>query len=352
MIRRFAPALILLAMYAAPVAALQDAPPESEPEEAMPTTLGVRFTPELANAMSKRFTDGMRIRYELDDTQVSEIRATMSRGLLRFAHENAESSRDLVELMMANMMENDGRLSPEAAKKFAIISKPLTTNLQKFFTESAGEIGKKMSLKQRLEFTGDVAKAAAGLTIFQSRMNRWEEGKIGQFANPFFDSTESGGPEASSQPVDPSESPELRSAKANAEFAVQRQVASDDQWERYVERAIEYYALNEKQSNAAKGILQECKQRAKSIRTEQWTKDLRDNRLRQQLARRFSPDYFNSPVMFALDEEFERLRQPLSDLERELKKRIESLPTSEQRAAAQDRLKRMLERISAKPGSR
>jgi polyhydroxyalkanoate synthesis regulator phasin len=348
MTNRYALVWAVAVLYAATVLANPDTPPDSEAAQNQATELGVRFTPELARAIGKRVTDGMRIRYELDDSQTEEIRETISKRLLKFAHENAETTRDMIELMMAGMIENDGRLSPDAGRRFAALSKPLTTNLQKFFTESAGEISAKMSLKQRLEFTGDIAKAAAGLTIFQSRMKRWEEGKIGQFANPF-DSDE--GASASTQPIDPSESPELRTAKLNADRAMRWQVSTDDQWEKYVERAVEYYELNEKQSNAAKGILQDCKQRAKAIRSEQWSKELRDNRVRQQLARRFSPDYFNSPVMFALDEEFEKLRQPISDLERELKRRIEGLPTSEQRAAAQQRLKKMLDRIGVKPGS-
>src|SRR5436189_2172985 len=122
----------------------------------------------------------------------------------------------MIEMMMATVIQNEGNFPKDAAMRFGKLANQFTPRLQEFFTQAGAEIGKKMTVKQRLQFTGDVGLAAAGLLTFENRMKRWEEGKVGEFANPFFE--RAGDDEAAtSQPIDPNENEAHRKARQSVE---------------------------------------------------------------------------------------------------------------------------------------
>jgi hypothetical protein len=316
---------------------------EQREQEFKPTELGVRFTPQMARAMSKKFTEQMKTRYELDDHQSDGIQDLMVKQFMKFAQQNGKTGRDMIELMMATMIENDGRFPKEDAIEFAKLSKPLTTNLKSFFTESAGEIGKKMSLGQRLKFTGDVTLAATGLTVFESRMSRWAEGKIGDNANPFFDPADKDPAASQPEAEDPTENKDYRRARKDVERWLSFQTNPDERWEEYMNQAIKYYGLTEKQIIAAKAILKDSMDRARTIKTQEWKSRIKENRIAQRLTWQTASELGqNSPWMFALEEDYQKLMTPLEDLSREFKRRLDSLPDSTQRAAAKDSINRKL----------
>ncbi|MBN2563914.1 MAG: hypothetical protein JXQ75_23615, partial [Phycisphaerae bacterium] len=301
--------------------------------EMRPTEIGIRFTPGMARAAAKQFTMAMKPRYDLDDNQTSEIQQIISREFMTFVTNNAEIGRDLIETMIETGIENNGGFSTESARGFGKMAKPLFPALRSFFAETSAKIGKKMTVKQRLKFTVDVTAATAGIAVFEGRMKRWEEGKAPDNANPFWDPPE-GSPSAESQPADPNETPEHRSARQNIEQWIDRQINIDERWEGYVDQAIEYYGLNEPQVTAAKVILKDCQERAKRIKTPEWRAAILENRIARRLSWGLGEEVAQGPWMFKLEAEYENLLKPMTDLEAELKHRIEDLPTSEQRAAA------------------
>jgi hypothetical protein len=317
---------------------------QGEPAEDVqqPTEIGVRFTPQIAGAMARRFTAGMQSKYELDEAQAGEIERLMQRQLLGFARKNAAAGRDMIELMMATMIAHDGRFPPEEAREFARLAEPFVPRLREFFTESSSEIGKRMSLGQRLKFTADVAVAATGLTVFESRMKRWKEGKVGDFANPFFDPADRDPARAEATPVDPREHADHRRARVDVELRTDRDLRIEEEWEKYLEQAVAYYGLDEAQQAAARAVLKDCRERARQVRSPAWRASIKENRIAMRLTRMAESDFANGPWGFALDSEFQRLRKPLSDLDEEFKKRLEALPTSAQRAAAREAVRKLL----------
>ncbi|QOJ03199.1 MAG: hypothetical protein HRU71_06725 [Planctomycetia bacterium] len=316
----------------------------SEADVMRPTELGLRFTPKMAQAMSRKFVEQMTKRYELDEKQAGEIEAIMVRQFMTFAHENEKTGRDLIELMFATMIEHDGRMPKEEAMEFARMSEPLSANLKKLFTNGAAEIGQQMSVTQRLKFTGDVTAAAAGLTIFETRMKRWRDGKVGDNANPFMDppGVDPNDEKAEPPPEDPTEPKERRDARQSVERWIDWQISPDNNWEGYIKAATEYYKLNEKQVTAAQAILKDCQEQAKKIKTPQWRSQIIENRITQRLTQR-NADMGDGPWMFSLEEEYRRLLKPIEELSRDFKRRIDSLPDSAQRAAARESVRRKLE---------
>jgi len=317
---------------------------KSEADIMRPTELGLRFTPKMAQAMSHKFVEQMTKRYELDEKQAGAIQSIMVRQFMTFAHENEKSGRDMIELMFATMIEHDGRMPKEEAMEFARMSEPLSANLKKLFTNGAAEIGQEMSMTQRLKFTGDVTAAAAGLTIFETRMKRWRDGKVSEGANPFFDppGVDPNDEKAEPPPEDPSEPKERRDARQSVERWIDWQISPDNNWEGYIKAATEYYKLNEKQVTSAQAILKDCQEQAKKIKSPQWRSQIIENRITQRLTQR-NADVGDGPWMFSLEEEYRRLLKPIEDLSRDFKRRIDSLPDSAQRAAARESVRRKLE---------
>ncbi len=326
-----------------PAEELPSPPPAPKQVEMKPTELGVRFTPRMARVMGNKIAASMKGRYELSDQQVEEVQHILASQFVDFAHKNAQTSRDMIEMMIETMMENDGSFPKEQAQEFARIAKPFVPAFREFFTETSALIGQKMTMKQRLKFTGDLTAASAGLTMFENRMKRWEEGKVGRNANPFFDfDEEEGATSQPDEPEDPNEPPEHRQARKGVERWIAWQIDIDRQWEGYVERTAEFYGFSETQRNSARAILDDCRQRAQRIKTPEWRATLIENRITQQLSWNLGAEASQGPFMYKIETEWERLRKPLLDIERELKRRLEELPTSEQRAAARESVRKAL----------
>ena len=319
-----------------------DPEPEPDPSEYMrPTELGIRLTPQIAEAMTKRFVERMSERYDLDGQQAEAIQEIMTRRIMLFSHQNEETGQQMIEFMMATMIEYDGRFTPEAGKEFARMAKPLIPNLKQLFAKMGADIGNEMTLKQRLKFTGDMTAAAAGVTVFESRMKRWEEGKIAEGANPFWDPADDDPSKAERAPKDPNEHPDHRRARIDAERWIEWRLRVDEDGDSYGAQAIEYYQFDEKQVASAEAILKDCKDRAARIKTKEWRQEIKENRIARALIRR-ADERSRGPSIFALEAEFNRLQKPLLDLDEELKKRIDVLPDSKQRATARQTVRQML----------
>src|SRR5262249_22634696 len=149
---------------------------------------------------------------------------------------------------------------------------------------------KKMNIKQRLKYTADVGIFAAGLMTFENRMKRWEDGKIGDNANPFFDPGDNDPAKTEPEPLNPGESETHRKARKDVERWIDRTMDRDKQWAEYVERAAKYYDFTEVQITAARAILKDCQQRATAIRTPEWQTAVKEICIFQKLTDRAGED--------------------------------------------------------------
>ncbi len=336
-------ALLAPAQGADPAVPEEPAAAESAdaPDYNRPTEIGVRFTPALADAISHQFTKNMQERYELDEEQSTQIRELMTRQFMELAHKNAENGRNMVESFMAALIKNDGQIPKDVAKELAKTAQPMMPALREFFANSSAEIGRRMTLKQRLKFTGDVAGVTAGLAIFESRLKQWESGEItGDYVT--LDGREEDSEEPS-EPPDPNEPEAHRQARRQADRQMRWNADIDDRWDVYVKSASEYYGFDEKQLAAAEAILKDLRDRAAAYKTSDWRDRLRELWIADSLTWRMDSQFNRGPWKYHLDNERERLMKPLEDLGQELKRRIEAIPTSKQRtealAKARDALK-------------
>jgi len=313
-----------------------------------PTEIGIRFTPQMAEAMSKKFISEMKPRYDLDDKQAGEITQIIQHQFMKFAADNAVLSRDMIELMMATMIEHDGRFPKEEAQQFAKLAKQFTPKFKEFMTRSSAEIAMKMNVTQRLKYTADITVFAAGLFVFENRMKRWEEGKIGDYANPFFDPADKDPSKTEPEPANPYESEPHRKARKEVESWIGRQTNKDDRWQEYLDRASKYYGFTETQITGAQSILKECKARAETIKTPQWLDAVKENRIARQLSRGAPDEVANGPWMVSLEEAFTKLLKPIVDLDAEFKRRLDGLVDTQQRANARESVRKALAKKGVK----
>lgn len=340
--------LFLAAITFAPAALVaQEKPADSESkesagEEIQLPDVGLRLTPGILHAISNRFAEEMRDDLELDDQQTQDIEKIVKRHLGKLAADNAVVGRDAIEMMMETMILHDGRFPKEDAVKFAKAVKPLMPALRQYFTDTGAEIGKKLNFNQRLKFSTGMGAVMTGLTVFENRMTRWEEGKVGDNANPFWEPSENDPNKGEGEPVDPNEHPDHRRARQEVERWVDWELRIDDQWDEYLRHATSFYEFDDVQKNSADNILKQMKERAAAIKTPEWREKVKNNRIAKRLARRGNNDIGSGPIAFALDRDYNKMRQPLLDLDAEFKKRIDELPTSKQRQAAQQKVRKYL----------
>jgi len=297
-----------------------------------PTELGIRFTPAIARAIGKRMSEQMGPRYELTAAQTDAIADIFARRLMVLAQEGQEGTRDAIELLMASAVEHDGMLPPEQAVEFARHLQPVLPKLDRFFNDCAKQVAAQMPFRQRLKFTGDFAAVTAGFGLFKERMARWQRGEVDRMVNPFFDAPPASGPAGAADAA----SPQLDRARQRADrrLAMVREELSREM-NRYVELAIEYYQLDDSQSASAQSILKDSQKRVGQMQNDDWQGRMRENRIRQYLCNELGPRYSGGPLSFQLEQDYQRLMRPVDDLTTEFKRRIDALPTSAQRAAAQ-----------------
>src|SRR5262245_25862282 len=187
--------LIVLMASAAPRLLGQEAPqpPVSQPArgltdlnfeapeteiEMKPTEVGVRFTPGIAKAIARQMSRDMKGRYDLSDDQVTEAQEILTRNMMKLAQSQQKAGRDAWELFMENVIANDGAFAKADGQRFAKLMNQMMPELKGFMITSASQIGKTMTLTQRLKLTGEMAALSAGFVGFEERMKKWEKGEV------------------------------------------------------------------------------------------------------------------------------------------------------------------------------
>jgi hypothetical protein len=282
---------------AAPPAAQDGSPQDDKPAaldfstpdtnvEMKPTEIGVRFTPEIAGAIAKQMARGMRHQYELDDDQTARAQEVFHKNLMKLAHKTQSTGRDAIELMMANMIANDGSFTKADGQRWAGMTRKVMPDIKEFMTTSAAQIGKTMTISQRLKLTAEMAGVSAGVVAFESRLKRWEQGDLPDMANPFMEMDEEEEKKAAQQS---GESAEVTRARRRAEQRLEWETNVEHRWTEYVESAIKFFEMNESQEASARAILAESLERARQIRSDDWIARMKRNRTSAGMARRL-PD--------------------------------------------------------------
>lgn len=335
---------LLPIVLVSPVLAQQDT--ESTVSEELltrPTEAGLRFTPEMARAMAGLFIREAASRYELPEDRRGEATDAVARRLMEAAHSfDTSECQQRAEGMVADVMnaivdqERSKRRSmgipPKLGEAVAKGIAPSLPEVRKLVRNVGQDLTPMLPFKQQLKLAADLVTAGAAIDYFEQTMKRWSEGDVAPFDDPFNPPNKTGPVELG----DDGQSKGLKDARKSAEGALEARAVSE--WEKYVSEAKGFYGLDEAQGATADSALREAIERAEAITKDQtWRSRAYDNRFWNHMLWRLRMGWRN-PLREHVDREWETINAPVREIETELKKRIDDIPTSAQRQAAQERI--------------
>ncbi len=324
---------ILLAIAAVAPAQAPDAPPAAENETF------VRFTPDMARGLARRYTHQVLMRrYELEEQKADELTEPIARRIMAMAHAYDRQGGEFVEYVMTQAIQSEaeGRqaagLTPDMAKGIAQRLLPMLPAVRDLVRDVGNDIRPRLPLKQQLKLMGDMAMAGTAINAFEQNLHRWENGEVDPFGNPF----------------QPAEAPQRESDGTSREFKRAQKMANDSLesawagWKKYVEDAKTLYDFDASQAGTADSLLREYTERAATLAKDpQYREHVYRNRLWWAIMMNTRMSQGN-PLWFRLEDQLPELQDGVTQLELELKRRIDEIPTAAQRDAADRKIARAL----------
>lgn len=310
-----------------------------------PTEASLRMTPELARLFGRQLAEQhFARRYELPEDRVDEAGEMIARRIMQAAHGHDNPAiRDGFEEMIGAMIETRGR-GPEAGgggiprelgQALGRGLQPVLPGVRELVNGVGRDIRPMLPVSQQLRLGADVTAFNTGLDAFEKTVERWSQGDVDPFEDPF-----GGGRRRNMEKDETGATQALRRAREMAEGQLARELTGE--WKQYVEQAIRFYRFDESQAASAQSLLREYAGRAEAVLLNADVRDrLYHNHLWEQMMYRLRLGSAN-PVRRLLEDEQHKLRDPVRQLEHEFKERIERIATESQRQAAARRVHAML----------
>jgi hypothetical protein len=325
-----------------------------QPKDPMrqPTEYGMRFTPEMAQSISRLYVNEVFVpRYKLPEEKIEEATEAMAHRFMEAAHSvDDPQKRDALEEMYAGFMggiadQHGHGFTPKMGKAVSAGVKPLIPAIRGLIKNVGQDVRPMLPMKQQLKLGADLLSAGTALDAFEDTLDRWERGEVEPFGNPFK-------PRSEQVPLDENgESEALRKAREIANRALEQREWIGE-WENYVEQAVEYYQLDESQTASAQSVLRDILEQENLVyQKDNWRNKIYRNRLWNHLIMRLVHAGENHPVRYAIENQYQQLLQPIENLGSSLRRKIDQIPTGKQKRAAQAWLEQRLEEQGFAEGS-
>jgi len=342
-----AKALVLQTILASSVAIAYGQPPPQEPEvpstepevrrasepEAPsdtpsfarpPYVEGLWPSPKLTEFMLVRWADRTCDLYEMDEAQRAKAREAVVKRWGRYFNENRSAIAPLLNEFLEMRMD----LEPPAKERvqdWADRAGPTFESFRKQVDQGADEFRELLTPEQEAKFEVQALQLEIGIDIAGKRLEEWQAGKI-----KIEDIWEPLGTEGrrSRAELRQRRAEEVKEATERATAAAETdQIAIElSAWDKYVETFIQVYALDEGQRAAVRSCLSELKQRAFAHRDRRQADIIE---LEQRIKKYSGADAERAE----LEKQLTELYGPIDEMFKELKRRIEQVPTEAQRAA-------------------
>ena len=192
-----------------------------------------------------------------------------------------------------------------------------------------------LPMKQQLKLAGELMGAKTGLDAFEKTMQKWSSGEVTDFSELF-------GHESKKQVKkdETGQSSELKSARETASSQLEKFALAE--WDAYVAEFKTFYGLDAPQQATVDSILREFKERAQTRKRDAaWQARYYRNRLWLNIFWRV-PDSWNHPVQVLVQDDQDEATSWLDELSRDLKARLDSVPTRSQQEQADARVDSLL----------
>jgi len=298
----------------------------------------LRFTPEMARGMAGMYVrQFLRRRYELPEDRAEEAQEMVTRRIMQLAHKIDEPGRELIERFAEEQLNHQARrgghtfMPPGFGKEFADRMLPLIPEIRELARGVSQDVRPMLPMKQQLKMAGDLMAFKTAVDGFEETIKKWATGEVTDFKDPFRPEPkkdESGQTEA------------LKRARDSAQSEIEKRRAK--RWERYLESFRDLYNLDPAQVSTGESILREFAEREQRIVEDPgWQQRMYQAQL-WMMMRWNLPEGWSHPARFLLEDYLAEVKDPVDRLEQQFKLRLESIPTSSQRRAAEERVAALL----------
>jgi hypothetical protein len=297
--------------------------PAQKPAEQPAKLEGLWPSPTQMDQFLRRWAQDIGHRHELNETQKVKVEEAVVKRWSTFLDNN----RGQIQPLVNEFIELRMGVEPPSKQRVQDWAKRATPVFEQFrgqLEQGKAEVREILDPLQRAKFDVEAMAYGAMMTSTEQRLKKWESGEFD--AREFWQPT-------------PSQRREMRQErdrqrvdrKAGAAGAKPDQRERDhielelEVWDQYVEQFIRLYDLDEAQRTTALSCLSELKQRALAHR---------DHRKEDiaKLEKRIKEHKGSEEDLAEIKKQLAELYGPIDDMFGELKRRLESIPTAEQRA--------------------
>ncbi len=288
-------------------------------EEPKTPVEGLWLTAKQRELLLKRWAEDISIQFDLDATQKDKVRDGVVKRWTGFLDDNREDIQPLVNEFIEMRLELEPP-SKERVQEWADKALPVFDGFREQIRQGQSEFREMLNFRQRAKFEIEALGFEAGLKLAESRLKQWKEGefKVDDLWEP---------PRA-----------ERRRRRAEREAkekeAEVKQAEPDDQialevkrWEEFVADFVKKYQFDQGQTDAAASCLNEIKGRALAHR------DRRKDDI-TRLEQKINTPSDTKEEIDDLKKQLAELYGPVDDMFKELRGRLEQIPTAAQREQA------------------
>ncbi|MHC5111069.1 MAG: hypothetical protein ACYTHJ_14450 [Planctomycetota bacterium] len=291
---------------------------------------GLWPTPRLQKLLLRRFADDVFYRFEFNEDQRQDVEEAV---VTRWT-EYLDGNRDRLQPLLNEYIELKMHLEPpdrEEIQSWAQRAIPAFQSMKEQLQAGVGDLREIATPEQRMKLEPQSLMLDGAMLYAETRIRRWAKGD--------FDPSEFVEPTPSMRRQ---RRKERDQRKAEAAAAAAEEAGAEDKaaaeptppdfiaeelslWERYVSDFIQRFDLDEGQRATARSVLREMQSRASSYRDRHKTE-------LAELELALAASDVSEESRASVENRIRELYGPVDDMFSELKKRVDTLPTSRQRA--------------------
>jgi len=322
-----------------PASAVSDPATTDEPgkKDSDATTEGLWPSKRLLRSLLARRAEDLSRENGFDDEQKSKSREVIVDGWSQFLGDRREQLQPLFNEFLEMRLDVEAP-AKERVRAWAEKAGPVFDELRERAGTSVDDLRKIVKPEQRIAFEAEALKIRAGLALAGTKLQQWRGGDFDpkEFWEPLpserrRERSERESANASKESDTPgkpaTESPDAVPAEPTVDDQIDAELKS---WDRYVADFSERNRLDSAQRDAVRSCLSELKERASAHRD-------RHREEIAQLERRIAASQGGTEEVEGIGRDVITLYGPVDEMFAELKRRIEPIPTSEQRDIAEKR---------------
>ncbi len=272
-------------------------------------------TKKMTELFIDRWLDAVSHKYKMDNDQVAKAREDALKRWPEFIRKN----RDKLQPVVNEFIEMRLEMSPPSKERVANWATEAEEALNLFKGEIDGAIEDfrgALNPLQKAKFESEVLMFSAGMAAAEAKIKQWKTGEFEE--REFWDPPTSEWHRREEQ--------ERLAEEGIMPEPTDQVIEELKAWDKFVERYIEIYKLDESQQASARSALKEMKERAISYR------DANEQRI-AMIEKRIQEHTGSEKELDQLKKDLFEVYGPIDEMFQELKTRVEALPTDEQREA-------------------